>query len=187
VGGNPGAHSAGSEDGNALNGSHVIPIEEFTSNSLNSVKQCALAIPADVVACGQMTRSLSATLLLALGTMIPLGAQTKADNGPSSSQYVILVKRGANWIPGKGVSEQPLLKHGRYLKELMDKGTLVFAGPFLDDSPGLIGLVVLNASSETEARQIAEHDPGVVERILASEVRPFQIAFDAATGKSPFK
>jgi hypothetical protein len=36
-------------------------------------------------------------------------------------------------------------------------------------------------------RAIAEHDPGVVEGILAvASIRPFDLAFDAASGKSPF-
>lgn len=44
-----------------------------------------------------------------------------------------------------------------------------------------------NARDEAEVRAIAEHDPGVVDGILAVEwIRPFHLAFDAASGKSPF-
>jgi uncharacterized protein YciI len=98
-------------------------------------------------------------------------------------QYLVLIKRGPKWIAGKGVAEQHLLEHGKYLKELMDKGSLQLAGPFLDDSGGF---VILNAVDEAEARRIAEHDPGVIAQIIEPEVRPILIAFDAATGKSPF-
>jgi hypothetical protein len=98
-------------------------------------------------------------------------------------QYVVLIKHGPKWIPGKSVAEQPLLEHGKYLKELMDKGSLQIAGVFLDDSGGLI---ILNAADEAEARRITAHDPGVIAQIIEAEIRPIQIAFDAATGKSPF-
>ena len=66
----------------------------------------------------------------------------------------------------------------------MTKGVLQLAGPFLDDSGGLI---LYKARDEAEARAIAEHDPGVMAGIVAVEsIRPFQLAFDAASGNSPF-
>ena len=99
-------------------------------------------------------------------------------------QYVLLQKRGPKWVAGKPAGEQALANHGRYLQEQMRKGALQLAGPFLDDSGGLI---LYNARDEAEVRAIAEHDPGVVDGILAVEwIRPFQLAFDAASGRSPF-
>jgi uncharacterized protein YciI len=66
----------------------------------------------------------------------------------------------------------------------MTQGALQLAGPFLDDSGGLI---LYNATDEAKARAITEHDPGVVDGILAVEsIRPFYLAFDAASSKSPF-
>jgi uncharacterized protein YciI len=107
-----------------------------------------------------------------------------AQSQPPSKQYVVLLKRGPKWVAGKPAGEQALGNHGRYLQEQMTKGALQLAGPFLDNSGGLI---LYNARDEAEVRAIAEHDPGVVAGILAVEsIRPFQLAFDAATGKSPF-
>jgi uncharacterized protein len=103
----------------------------------------------------------------------------------SRHQYVVLLKRGPKWVPNKTAPEQPLLSHGRYLDEQMSKGALQLAGPFLDDSGGLI---LFNARDEAEVRAITEHDPGIVAGILEIDsIRPFRVAFDAATGKSPFK
>jgi uncharacterized protein YciI len=97
---------------------------------------------------------------------------------------VVLLKRGPKWVAGKPAGEQALGNHGRYLQEQMTKGALQLAGPFLDDSGGLI---LYNVRDEAEVRAIAEHDPGVVGGILAVEsIRPFHLAFDAAIGKSPF-
>ena len=107
-----------------------------------------------------------------------------AQSQPPSKQYVVLLKRGPKWVAGKPAGEQALGNHGRYLQEQMTKGALQLAGPFLDDSGGLI---LYNARDEAEVRAIAEHDPGVVDGVLAVEwIRPFQLAFDAASGKSPF-
>src|SRR2546421_2973136 len=72
--------------------------------------------------------------------------------------YVVVLKRGPNWIAGKSASEQPLQKHGRYLQDQLDKGTLFSAGPFLDDAGGLI---LLSVANESEAKAIVEHDPAV--------------------------
>jgi len=107
-----------------------------------------------------------------------------AQSQPPSKQYLVLLKRGPQWAAGKSAGEQALGNHGRYLQEQMTKGALQLAGPFLDDSGGLI---LYNARDEPEARAIAEHDPGVVAGILAIDsIRPFYLAFDAASGKSPF-
>ena len=110
-----------------------------------------------------------------------------AQSPPPSKQkqYVMVLKPGPNWVAGKPVGQQALGNHGRYLQEQMTKGALQLAGPFLDDSGGLI---LYNARDEAEVRTIAEHDPGVTGGILAVEsIRPFQLAFDAVSGKSPFK
>ena len=73
---------------------------------------------------------------------------------------------------------------GCNLNELMKRGLLQFAGPFLDDSGGLI---LLNVADDSDAKQLVEHDPGVLEQILEPETfRPFRTAFDATSGKSPF-
>jgi uncharacterized protein YciI len=66
----------------------------------------------------------------------------------------------------------------------MRNGKLVLAGPFLDDQGGL---VLLKAANLAEAQQISKEDPAVRNGILRPTVHPFIIAFDSATGASPFK
>src|SRR5215467_2177062 len=61
-----------------------------------------------------------------------------AQSQPPPKQYVVLLKRGPQWAAGKSAGEQGLGNHGRYLHEQMTKGALQLAGPFLDDSGGLI-------------------------------------------------
>jgi len=120
------------------------------------------------------------TIVAALAVAGWLSAQSQSP----SKQYLVLLKHGPNWVAGKPVAEQALGNHGRYLQEQMTKGALQLAGPFLDDSGGLI---LYKARDEAEVRAIAELDPGVVAGILEVEsIRPFYLAFDAASGKSPF-
>ena len=66
----------------------------------------------------------------------------------------------------------------------MVNGKLVLAGPFLDDQGGF---VLLKAANLAEAQQIENQDPAVRNGILRPAVHPFTIAFDSATGASPFK
>jgi uncharacterized protein YciI len=119
--------------------------------------------------------------LLCILATLAVGAQEART--PSSS-FVIVLERGPNWLPGKTVSQQPLGEHGRYLQRLMAIGKLVIAGPFLDDQGGL---VLLKAANLAEAQQIANKDPAIQNGILRPTVHPFSIAFDSATGTSPFK
>jgi len=107
-----------------------------------------------------------------------------AQSQPAPKQYMVLLKPGPKWVAGKPAAEQALSNHGHYLQQQMTKGALQLAGPFQDDSGGL---VLYNGKDEAEVRAITEHDPGVAEGILAVEwIRPFYLAFDAKTGKSPF-
>jgi uncharacterized protein YciI len=108
-----------------------------------------------------------------------------AQEAPTSSSYfAVVLERGPNWLPGKAASQQPLGEHGRYLQRLMVDGKLVLAGPFLDDQGGF---VLLKAASLAAAQQIENQDPAIRNGILRATVHPFSIAFDSATGASPFK
>jgi uncharacterized protein YciI len=110
-----------------------------------------------------------------------VGAQ---DAPTSSSYFAVVLERGPNWLPGKTASQQPLAEHGRYLHRLMLNGKLVLAGPFLDDQGGFI---LLKAANLAEAQKIESQDPAIQNGILRPTVHPFSIAFDSATGASPFK
>ena len=119
--------------------------------------------------------------LLCILATLAVGAQ---ETPTSSSHFAVVLERGPNWLPGKTASQQPLGEHGRYLHRLMVNGKLVLAGPFLDDQGGF---VLLKADNLAEAQQIANQDPAVRNGILKPTVHPFSIAFDSATGTSPFK
>lgn len=98
--------------------------------------------------------------------------------------FVLQYSPGPGWDPGKSVSEQPLEAHGAYIFGLHCQNRLVLGGPFEDDSGGL---AIIRASSDDDARAVAEADPAVRDGIFECRVRPFfRVNWDAfGTWRSP--
>ena len=90
----------------------------------------------------------------------------------SKTTYLVVYRPGPGWIAGKPVTQQPLGEHGKYLLGLYAKGTLKFAGPFLDDTGGA---VVLEASDEAEAKALVAADPAVMANVFQSEIHPWRL------------
>jgi uncharacterized protein YciI len=84
--------------------------------------------------------------------------------------YLVVYKPGPNFLPGKPLKEQPLTEHGRYLLGLHVKGSLKFAGPFLDDAGGA---AVFEAADDDEARAVVAADPPVVSGVFVAELHPW--------------
>ena len=82
--------------------------------------------------------------------------------------FAVLYGPGPKWIDGKTMSEQPLDAHVAYVKSLGDDGTVLMAGPFLDDDAGL---TILQADGLEEARLIIAEDPDVRDGVLRADVR----------------
>lgn len=63
--------------------------------------------------------------------------------------------------------------HFEYLKDLLDKGKLILAGP---ETTGKFGIAVIEAESEDEARNIMMNDPAVKSGIVSPELYPFRVS-----------
>jgi len=63
--------------------------------------------------------------------------------------------------------------HLTYMEELLEKGTLVLAGPTL--GPANTGLVVFEAEDGDAARAIMDADPPVAQGLVRGQLRPFRI------------
>lgn len=68
-------------------------------------------------------------------------------------------------------------EHFAYLTTLREQGRLVLAGRCQDAS---LGLAIITAASEEEARGIVEKDPAVAGKIFKAELRAFQIVIPVA-------
>jgi uncharacterized protein YciI len=63
-------------------------------------------------------------------------------------------------------------KHLQNIVRLADNGTLLIAGPFLDDQP-LRGIFIFNVETIEEAKDITETDPAVKAGALVFELHPW--------------
>jgi uncharacterized protein YciI len=56
----------------------------------------------------------------------------------------------------------------------MEKGKLVLAGP--ETGEGSFGIVIFEAESLEHAREIAQNDPSVKNKVMNVEVYPFRVS-----------
>lgn len=67
-------------------------------------------------------------------------------------------------------------EHFAYLQELTRRQVVLLAGRTLNDGPTAFGIVVLEAASEAEARQIAFSDPAVRAGVFVADLFPYRTA-----------
>lgn len=85
------------------------------------------------------------------------------------TKYVILLTLN----PGKSLDEELISGHVAHLRELDRLGHLVMCGPFSDYKGGMI---VIEADTIEQARQIAERDPFVKSGAENYELRTWKIS-----------
>lgn len=66
--------------------------------------------------------------------------------------------------------------HFEVLQNLQKDGKLILAGRTLNMDPNGFGIVILEVSSEEEAREIMESDPAVKEGIMTAALFPYRVA-----------
>ena len=92
--------------------------------------------------------------------------------------FVLFFTPGIAWIAGKTSREQPYwTEHAAFMDALFEDGIVIMGGPFADYSSIL---VVLEASNESEVRELFKRDPFVVQEILyLSSVHEWLVFLDA--------
>lgn len=63
--------------------------------------------------------------------------------------------------------------HFEYLQELLDSGNLILAGP---ETTGKFGIAVIEAESESDAREMMLNDPAVKSGIVTPELYSFRVS-----------
>jgi uncharacterized protein len=66
-----------------------------------------------------------------------------------------------------------MMEHFGYLQGLLREGKLILAGPCLDRE---LGISVIQAESEAEARSIMENDPAVKKGVMTPELHPYRVS-----------
>lgn len=64
-------------------------------------------------------------------------------------------------------------EHFQYLQRGLEQGTVILAGPCLDDT---FGLVILRAADEQAAQNFMVNDPSVVKNVMVAELHPLRIS-----------
>lgn len=85
--------------------------------------------------------------------------------------YAIIFRPGPAWKPGVPVFEQDLGPHVGYLHTLQADGSLILAGPFLDDQGGA---AVVEVPGEADLNRILANDPGVQSDVRLPETHPWK-------------
>lgn len=63
--------------------------------------------------------------------------------------------------------------HFEYLQGLLDSGNLILAGP---ETTGKFGIAVIEAESESDAREMMLNDPAVKSGIVTPELYSFRVS-----------
>ena len=123
-----------------------------------------------------MRRAL-ATLLVALALCGAAAAQ-EAKKG-ERKQFIYVLKLTPRLLDEKNWTEQDnqiVGRHFRRLQRLHKEGRVLVAGRTLNADPSQFGIVVFEAASEEEARELMEADDAVKEKIMTAQLFPFRVA-----------
>jgi uncharacterized protein YciI len=109
-----------------------------------------------------MARAL--VLLLLFATALPLFAD----------RYVVLFRKGPAWDEAKAPAQQAHFgDHSANLQALRKSQQLLFGARYGD-----VGMIVLEAGSEADARALIDRDPSVAAKVFAYELHPARFFYE---------
>jgi hypothetical protein len=122
------------------------------------------------------------TLLAGLAlSIVSVLAQTPSSTPPAASPtplYAAVFKTGPKWDPAKPPNEQALFReHSANLARLRAAGSIAIGARYAD-----VGLVVVSAASEAEARRFFEADPSIGAGTFALEIHRFSVFYPGTVG-----
>ena len=93
--------------------------------------------------------------------------------------FLCLLKKGEKWNETEGSTEL-MPQHLAFLREQIEAGKFLLAGPVLDSADDIVGISVIEAESVQAAQELANLDPAATAGRLRMEIRPvFLPALDA--------
>ncbi len=105
--------------------------------------------------------------------------KTKNEPAKKKLQFIYVLKPIPKLVKPENWTERDNQIVGRHFKRLQDflkEGRLILAGRTLNNDPSTFGIVIFEAQSEKEARQIMEGDPAVKEKIMTAKLFPYRVA-----------
>ena len=90
--------------------------------------------------------------------------------------YLIHPLRHAFFEQPTPAEEAAMQAHFEYLKQFAEAGTVLLAGPCLDET---FGLVVFQAADDATAQAFMYNDPSVQANVMMAELHPFRVSLRA--------
>lgn len=121
-----------------------------------------------------------AALLAGLAlSIVSVLAQTPPSPPPAASPlYAAIFKTGPKWDPAKPPNEQAFFReHSANLARLRAAGSIAIGARYAD-----VGLVVVSAASEADARRFFEADPSIGAGTFALEIHRFSVFYPGTVG-----
>lgn len=88
------------------------------------------------------------------------------------ARFVVIYSIEAAW-KGKPLSAMPFAAHSEYVEKLAEEKKLLVGGPFSDLTGAIL---IIQAASESEAKEIAHNDPLVKQGVVRAEIRGWHVA-----------
>jgi hypothetical protein len=109
-------------------------------------------------------------------------AQTPAPApAPAVPLYAAVFKTGPKWDAAKAPNDQPFFRdHSTNLAKLRAAGTIVMGARYAD-----IGLVVVAAATEADARKLFDGDPSIAAGTFTLDVQRFSVFYPGYVGTPP--
>jgi len=108
----------------------------------------------------------------------------RAANKSKVSAYVVLLrlrydlfgkwKDTGKW-PDDKEANQALAAHGAYWNEQLKQGRVILTGGMSGDYWDNVAMIIFEAETEKEARELAANDPAVKAYVFQAQVRPFDV------------
>ena len=119
-------------------------------------------------------------IVAAVLVSLRLGAQTPAP-ATASPLYAAIFKTGPKWDAARAPNEQSFFReHSANLAKLRSAGTIVMGARYAD-----IGLVVVTAATDADARRLFDADPSVAGGTFTLDVHRFSVFYPGYVGTPP--
>ena len=137
----------------------------------------SLAVQVNSSVSQNLGKPLARVLLESFETIIGKESSPARANSAPKKQFIIVLRLNPKWQDDKNWTEadnQALGRHFAKLQQLQKEGKLILAGRTTVKES--MGVVILEAENEAEARKVMENDDAVKAGIMSDEVFPFQTA-----------
>lgn len=119
--------------------------------------------------------------ILVLGTLAVVSvdgvrAQPGAVPAPATTLFAVEIRTGPAWDAAKPANEQAYFaEHSTNLRRLREAGSLIVGARYSDK-----GLLVLEATSEAEARAQMQRDPSIEHGVFTFELHELNVFYEGA-------